>query len=814
MADGDYGSRTVKFKASSQPWTVDQIRTELSISGASFNPVWLALRKDVEQILRSQTPPVFTKTEAGTGTVWPAILEKVRLLPYFAHITKELNDPLPATIDPDNDDDYKAAVRARETKIRAIDEMVTAFGKKLKSKEKAKILKARAPIEDAITNSADADPDAAVKALDQLYLGQKVPKRARKRELELSVNLEPNQEELDRAKKRVRTVCNPPRLVLGWLVEPDTNLGVLVAGNPPTALADFRYNTADVAKFTGLLKQPTLASLKSLFNDLLQVGEEPRSVWGFTEDRTVEYNLPENEPVATATTVGGGTNVVPAGMHLRTNADVLTWLSLSLAITKKQIKARAKATHREPAPAALPATRTETSEVDTSSTVETEKFSDLSREDLIRLLLKTQQPVPVTDRDQRTILNNPAEADTEPPAEPASQVEADTEPIAKPAEPAKPQETLIESPTIPTFQQHQLEKKTGRRLLERSNSNLTTATRAASEVSSITPSQSISQSGCTELLETASVVSRSRKNRTKATNIPPTYTEYFNLVCIDLHVYCITKNPFPDTGEVRDVWEQIFASRGLASAPFLKSVQVQIEQFLSSFRGHVADAARKIIESEYVLPFSIPARAERVKYLLEKNRFLSKKDFWDPSPPLFSSPVIPQVLIRYFCNTSNGHWVKNPTLYREVNGITISWVATVLWGALKRLETGTVDSSCTLKSLNGQHQYMIYLEFWRTRRELYQTNIISMLLVPIKQKLDAFGVFKDKHHVVSIPEDTQESLDMEDALVLQIEKNIKSVKGADNLREARTDPEGATEDPQEADASSPLSFHSELDTLN
>ncbi|RVD83637.1 uncharacterized protein DFL_005417 [Arthrobotrys flagrans] len=115
--------------------------------------------------------------------------------------------------------------------------MVTAFGKKLKSKEKAKILKARAPIEDAITNSADADPDAAIKALDQLYLGQKVPKRARKRELELSVNLEPNQEELD-----------------------------------------FRYNTADVAKFTSLLKQPTLASLKSLFNDLLQVGEEPKSV--------------------------------------------------------------------------------------------------------------------------------------------------------------------------------------------------------------------------------------------------------------------------------------------------------------------------------------------------------------------------------------------------------------------------------------------------------------------------------------------------------------------------------------------------------
>ncbi|RVD88970.1 uncharacterized protein DFL_003133 [Arthrobotrys flagrans] len=129
--------------------------------------------------------------------------------------------------------------------------MVTAFSKKLKSKEKAKILKARAPIKDAITNSADANPDAAVKALNQLYLGQKVPKRARKRELELSINLEPNQEELN------------------------TNLGVLVAGNPPTALADFRYNTADVAKFTGLLKQPTLASLKSLFNNLLQVSEEP-----------------------------------------------------------------------------------------------------------------------------------------------------------------------------------------------------------------------------------------------------------------------------------------------------------------------------------------------------------------------------------------------------------------------------------------------------------------------------------------------------------------------------------------------------------
>ncbi|RVD82090.1 uncharacterized protein DFL_008013 [Arthrobotrys flagrans] len=493
--------------------------------------------------------PVFTKTEAGTGTVWPAILEKVRLLPYFAHITKELNDPLPATIDPDNDDDYKAAVRARETKIRAIDEMVTAFGKKLKSKEKAKILKARAPIEDAITNSADADPDAAVKALDQLYLGQKVPKRARKRELELSVNLEPNQEELDRAKKRVRTVCNPPRLVLGWLVEPDTNLGVLVAGNPPTALADFRYNTADVAKFTGLLKQPTLASLKSLFNDLLQVGEEPRSVWGFTEDRTVEYNLPENEPVATATTVGGGTNVVPAGPGKSDTSGTST--------------------------AALQQPVQKTSEVDTSSTVETEKFSDLSREDLIRLLLKTQQPVPVTDRDQRTILNNPAEADTEPPAEPASQ----------------------SHPTIPTFQQHQLEKKTGRRLLERSNSNLTTATRAASEVSSITPSQSISQSGCTELLETASVI----------------------------YVYCITKNPFPDTGEVRDVWEQIFASRGLASAPFSKQTLLG-----------------RLSSPNMSSPFSIPARAERVKYLLEKNRFLSKKDFWDkPSPPLFSSPVIP-----------------------------------------------------------------------------------------------------------------------------------------------------------------------------
>ncbi|RVD87175.1 uncharacterized protein DFL_003143 [Arthrobotrys flagrans] len=156
--------------------------------------------------------------------------------------------------------------------------MVTAFGKKLKSKEKAKILKARAPIEDAITNSADADPDVAVKALDQLYLGQKVPKKARKRELELLINLELNQEELDRAKKRVRTVCNPPRLVLGWLVEPDTNLSVLVAGNLLTALADFRYNTVNVAKFTGLLKQPTLASLKSLFNDFFQVNKKPKSV--------------------------------------------------------------------------------------------------------------------------------------------------------------------------------------------------------------------------------------------------------------------------------------------------------------------------------------------------------------------------------------------------------------------------------------------------------------------------------------------------------------------------------------------------------
>ncbi|KAF3147520.1 hypothetical protein TWF594_002732 [Orbilia oligospora] len=184
------------------------------------------------------------------------------------------------------------------------------------------------------------------------------------------------------------------------------------------------------------------------------------------------------------------------------------------------------------------------------------------------------------------------------------------------------------------------------------------------------------------------------------------------------------------------------------------------------------------------------------------------------TPPLFSSPVLSQVLIRYYCNTSNGFWVKNPTFHADINGVTICWVATVVWGALKRLETGSVDSSCTLRSLNGHYQYAVYTQFWNSRRLSYQTSVISSLIEPIRQKLDAYGVLADKHHVVSMPmEDTEEGLALEDALLQQIENanNVKAAKDGD-LQEDCTDPKDVGTGTQEADVPPSLTLNSELDT--
>ena len=66
------------------------------------------------------------------------------------------------------------------------------------------------------------------------------------------------------------------------------------------------------------------------------------------------------------------------------------------------------------------------------------------------------------------------------------------------------------------------------------------------------------------------------------------------------------------------------------------------------------------------------------------------------------SPAIWATLRQAYFNSNVGISVKDPAFRSQVNGILICHVATHLWAALKRLETGALNRRVSMKSLTAE----------------------------------------------------------------------------------------------------------------
>jgi len=139
-----------------------------------------------------------------------------------------------------------------------------------------------------------------------------------------------------------------------------------------------------------------------------------------------------------------------------------------------------------------------------------------------------------------------------------------------------------------------------------------------------------------------------------------------------------------------------------------------LQHDLVSKRGHIAAAARRVVEQQYNLKESdVPQRKELIRRLLNPDRqvyLIDPKHLNLPDPPLYTHPAISAVLIEQYFRTRSGWGIRHPAVRANISLYTIALVATALWAALKQWESGVYDKTASLANLRAEAVYLVHIE--------------------------------------------------------------------------------------------------------
>lgn len=222
----------------------------------------------------------------------------------------------------------------------------------------------------------------------------------------------------------------------------------------------------------------------------------------------------------------------------------------------------------------------------------------------------------------------------------------------------------------------------------------------------------------------------------------------------------------------------------------------------------------EVIEDIYELPIKGDLRAQKIRSLLDRNKFASPSDYWKSSdPPLLYCDAIWRVLKEaYFCS-GQAYGVKHPDFVQRISGNTLAITATCIYAALRLWETGFHDRKLDMRSLRCQSeqiqqqviqplyqaftnsnltdQFNIFKSYFDSRRVMYQETCIQKTTVPLIEVLRSFEKVVINPTIILI-EDESEALAAEDAIISEMEKKLDPVLTTSMISEASTEEQTVT----------------------
>ncbi|KAI9881831.1 MAG: hypothetical protein M1823_006457 [Watsoniomyces obsoletus] len=250
-------------------------------------------------------------------------------------------------------------------------------------------------------------------------------------------------------------------------------------------------------------------------------------------------------------------------------------------------------------------------------------------------------------------------------------------------------------------------------------------------------------------------------SRSLSATLTEAQEDVFDAVKPKLQNYIWLEQPFPDQKDLiwvtRVLWEEAENSLD-GQRVYSERCQKQMNAVIARSRGHIVADAKNTVTSLYCFPKALPGQktpvkdlvARRVKYLLEKDRYIcaeegyeTRNDPWQSFKYRFLNPAISEVIfVRFFKGSKKVSW-RDPGFLEAINGTLVCLVATVIGHCLKQWSTGELEPRIEFGSRTNSDVFQRHVSSWNSGGSHRQTAILEFIRDAIERKLGEAGLVRE-----------------------------------------------------------------------